>query len=36
MIDQDQVDVEREEPLGDNEPVEREPRDAPDSPSFEE
>jgi hypothetical protein len=36
LIDQDQVDVERDEPLGENQPIEREPRDAPDSPSFEE
>ena len=36
LINQDQVDVERDEPLGDNEPVERDPREAPDSPSFEE
>ncbi len=36
LIDQDQVDVERDEPLGENEPVERAPRDAPEPPSFEE
>jgi hypothetical protein len=36
LIDQDQVDIERDEPLGENEPVEREPPEAPDPPSFEE
>ena len=36
LIDQDQVDVERDEPLGENESVERDPGEAPDSPSFEE
>ncbi|MCA1457191.1 hypothetical protein I6F35_28960 [Bradyrhizobium sp. BRP22] len=36
LIDQDQVDVERDAPLGENEPVEREPRETPERPSFEE
>jgi hypothetical protein len=36
LIDQDQVDVERDEPLDENEPVERDPREAPDTPAFEE
>jgi hypothetical protein len=36
LIDQDQLDVERDEPLGENEPVEREPCEAPEPPSFEE
>ncbi len=36
LIDQDQVDVERDEPLGENEPVERNSPDAPASPAFEE
>jgi hypothetical protein len=36
LIEKEQVDVEREIPVGDNEPVERrEPRDRPDPPLFE-
>ena len=36
LIEKEQVDIEREIPLGDKEPVERgEPRDRPDPPLFE-
>ena len=38
LIEKDQVDVEREVPLGENESIERSPRDRPDAepPAFEE
>jgi len=35
VVESEQVDVEREVPLGENEPVEQNPRDRPD-PTFEE
>lgn len=35
VVESEQVDVEREVPLGDNEPIEQNPRDRPD-PAFEE
>ncbi len=38
LVEKDQVDVEREAPLGENESIERSPRDRPDAepPAFEE